>query len=424
VDDLDALAGRYHEIDQLRRGRPSPELSMLHEIASDAAAKQFADLEPCLGEAVTHAPLAARKWLVAARQHLVELQFPEPSHRGFVRLPKIIGHVRSLRQDPTALPPHKREAIEKRLLHAAHAATLAALGEIAAETTVAAYRTNAATLRAKLQAWLAQTEACERHVTALTECLDDEHQRYRHRQARQARAGLTVLDGPGEERVLETLAEEFGCSPDELPATFLRAWVARLAQQAADAFSQETAARPGELLARLSPAESLPVLDALVAERLPRVSVYAAVRAMGVDKFAAGLYAKAAPLVQLGRRSVELGLEFIDAAVCVAPAPQGPEDGQTVAEIKNALEGLGSVHLRITDTRQAELRVTRVLAGFPAAVQSINRPLMWAYDKSRHLHHFPHLPHIVPDSPDCRASEAAAAFMTAFGRRNGATHGK
>jgi hypothetical protein len=386
------------------------------------AAKQFADLEPCLADAVAVAPLATREWLTAAQRHLDGLNYPKPTKQGLVRLANIVGRLRSLQQDPTALPPHKRAAIEQRLVHAGHAAMIAALREIAHERTIAAYRDHANTLNKKLDQWQVQVAACDNHLSALVTRIDAEATQLQHRQAGRSKAGLTILAGPSEERVLEVLAKELSSAGDELVAKVLATWISGLSQQASAEFGQVVVDRPGELLARVDPAQGLLAFHQVVNQHLSELSLYATLRNVGIEPFAEELFAKAAPLVQMERQSVELGLEFIDAAVLVVPAPHGPEDGQTLAALKNALSTLGNVELRLSGSLSRELRLTRTLAGFPAAAQSINRALLWAYAKSREHHHFPHLMGLVPDSPDGRASTAAVEVFYSQRRSSGVDH--
>jgi hypothetical protein len=180
--------------------------------------------------------------------------------------------------------------------------------------------------------------------------------------------------------------------------------------------------RPGDLLARVDPTRGLLAFHHVVDQHLSELSLYATLRNVGIEQFAEELFAKAAPLVQMERQSVELGLEFIDAAVLVVPAPHGPQDGLTLAALKNTLSTLGNVELRVAGNLRAELRLTRTLAGFPAAAQSINRALLWAYAKSREHHHFPHLIGLVPDSPDGRASAVAVEVFQSQRRSSGVEH--
>lgn len=423
VETLEELGQRFQALEQLRRGQPSAHLSSLQEIVADAAKRQFEPIQSRLADAVAATPFAAQVWLSATEQHLDQLSYPEPADQGLVRFANILGRLQSLIRDPAALPDHKRPVIEQRLLYTGHAALLTALAEIATERTITAYRVCEATLRKNLHEWEAQVEACECHLTSLRERLYEEATRFQHRQARQTRAGFIVLEGPSEMLVVETLVRDMGCERMELVASFAGEWIQTLSHLSSEKLGRELADRPGELLPCIDPATSLSIFHQLVDNRLARVSIYAAVRAAGVEQFAEALFRKAEPLVQLERQNVAMGLEFVDASVLSAPPPQGQQDGQTFAQLKNALVQHGSVHVRIVDNHRAEFRLTRTLAGFPAAVQSINGALMWGYVESRKHHHFPHLMGLVRDSPDGRASEAAVEIIETQKRRKGANHG-
>ena len=407
VEDFDGLIDRLQIIEQLRCGQHSPVLTELTDITHSAAAKHFAELETSLANAVTHAPFAVSEWLNATQRHLQGLNYPQPTKQGLARLANIVRRLRSLQQDPTALPPHKREIIKRRLIHAGHAATIAVLHEIAHERTIAACRDHSHTLSKRLSAWQNQVAACENNLSALVTQLDAEATQFQHRQSRQSKAGLSILEGPSEERVLEVLSKEFSPNGEELVAKVLETWIDTVAQEAAEEFGRVIADQPGQLLARINPAQGMLAFHRVIDQHLSELSLYATLRSVGIERFAEHLFAKAAPLVQMERQSVELGLEFIEAAVLVVPVPHGPEDGRTLAILKNAISAHGSVELRIAPNMRSQLRLTRTFSGFPAAVQSINRALSWAYAKSRDHHHFPHLIGIMRDSPDGRASEAA-----------------
>ncbi|MCY3019719.1 MAG: hypothetical protein NTW87_11905 [Planctomycetota bacterium] len=225
-----------------------------------------------------------------------------------------------------------------------------------------------------------------------------------------------IADGPTLEEAEASFQAAFGAStPSELrtliPEAYRKAFVARAAQRFAKLNEKSDIA---EFLAAMRPEEAATAFIETVMHGF-KYSYWKLLARHGVERAAKGMFAKAEPTVNLGGKAdLQHGVEAYTFCICFLPTAAGKEEQHIAQEFRDELSRVCSLATFPDAPADAEVQVTRVYAGYPAALDTTSQLRARACVAAVEHNARPHLIGVVPDSVDGLPSPALTAAVKAW----------
>lgn len=407
---FEELDGRISDLVHLSDvDHPSPHRRDLVEASQSACQALFEPIEETLTELAGRNPNRTDELIKKAAAYLDDVDYPTPSKKPLLSLRNLQDGHTAIWSNPQAIPDHKRADIDQRILLESQGYLTSTLKSLAIAATNAEHRVRVHHFRRFMSQLSDQTLKATHTIDSVRQRLAEAATRSAHRQTHDAPDTFVLLGGPAASSVAPMLIDNLQTTPAELPHRIMAQLIAAMHDIAKTRHGVACQPQPGPLFSLLSPEEVLSAFHSLVDVHLAENNFYAEVRKFGVEKFALELYCKAQPRAHFARQSPALGLDFFEDSIATFPVPTGPEDKQTLSEIRLALP---DVSIRLVRSQPNSCRLTRRLAGFPFCALAANAALSQSYAAASKYNHLPHVVGILPDVTDGRPSKALVDFYS------------
>lgn len=409
------LKERYRELQILGRGHPSSFRSQIQEAAQIAVNDRFETVLDALQTVVRESPLTLKQLTSSVGDFLDRLEYSEVPSVGLSELSRLHHLLAAFEHDTMCIPVHKREVLTRHALQHAQESCQRQLSTLVAAEVKDLFQKAVADLRNRCDEWAKLAQSCADHLDAVQRALLEDVRQAKFFATAGTAEGRIVLAGPSQQATLKSLCRSYDCTGAELVKRLSHAYVVGLQELLSEELNENHG--PLEVFRLATADDGLAVLRDLIDGRLEGLSIYVAIEKYGVDQLVSELVPAAGPLVHLCRSNVINNIEPALLSILTVPPPVGTRDGELLEQLKSSVRKafkateLGSVEFCVSPTVGQSCHLTRSIMGYPAAAQSENHALAWAYVKSLEIDHCCHLFGALPDSPDGKASEIVAEIL-------------
>lgn len=360
----------------------------------------------------------ARAVVDQARESLRRMTYPAISVEPLNRLSRLTKAEEFLRARHQVLRPDQLENVRVDLTNRARQLCDDTKGEVAAELAFASLKRLLRDLDNFLVELGSRGAEFDRRLGEIQSILE-----WRQRQAAKdqhvSRVSVTwVLEGPDEKQIFAGMMARARCSD-----------VGALAQHVLDRF--EAAVREAapikapwrdaandsfaDLVRAMEPADLADVFLRVCEGALgPGQTLYEAIAKTGLPEVAKFLFNRSKPMCHLTGRDIEaLRVRTHEEVIVRLPPPVGPRDPGIRSDLIAALSKLGECTFRDSKAGDPCVTVVRINLGWPIAIESDTRTLLYRYLQAGESCHPPHLIGILPESPKGDVIEAYRAFSRA-----------
>ncbi|MEM7311964.1 MAG: hypothetical protein AAF497_02310 [Planctomycetota bacterium] len=397
----DQLQQRQLAAASLAKGRASTLLDEIAQVVRNALSMRVQAIEASLDRTAQTAPFELTKCIQQVREHLAEVGYPEAEFEGLNNLAGLLNLSSTVRNDATTVPESKQEPLLAAAYRAALPPCKSVLKDVIATLVQKEFKRSSVLLTQKLD----NLEAM-RGSHMLRDAIETLNRTNRTETA--SLAGILDIPGPSKRVMLKELCRLYRCDPASLPVEIGRALLEHLHEQVVEGGHIDAPAQWGAVLELTTVGEIIAAFSRLTEEALKVHNVYAAIRGFGITETAAQLDRLAEPFIALNRDHLTFNVEITSSGVLYAPAPQTEADRKTLERIQSSLEQrYRGLKLVLQDAGKQHVRLVKSIAGFSAAIESVNDDLFDFYVRSHQLGHACHLFDVIPDSTNGMASTVA-----------------
>lgn len=384
-----------------------------HAIVHDEAERFCSALQG----AYAVAPGAVREAVLGVKSALERMRLPVSNDKALPRWLNLKNIADKLRQRRAVLPP-----CTVKLLHETIASEVRDLYEVclrglALTCIVAAWGEEKSKLLRFLEDLAKRTSDVVAATTSVKKCLEDKRASVTRDQHVSRASVVKPLAGPNEDQVIAGMLAQLHAGDETALArvlldrfeTSLREVCPRIC-----AWIGPTEPFP-ELLRHILPDTQANEFLVVVAQAMgPGQSLYEVLERDGIDDAVDFLYHRSEPTVDLsGRDMPQLGICPERLCIVTLPTPHGPKDCKIRDDARAAFEKIDPTCTFVdAPATDRSVTVTRLIIGFPIAIEGQTPNLLSHYLEAKKHGHRPHLFGVVPESPDGKAIDQYDALLS------------
>lgn len=357
----------------------------------------------------------SRQVVDQAREAIRRLSFPAISVEPLNKLTRVAKAEEYLRARKQVLPADMLENLRVDLTNHARRLCDESKREVAAEIGFASLKRALRDFDAFLSELGNRGAEFDRRLGEVLATLE-QRQRQAAKEQHVSRASvIRALDGPDEKQILAGMMARAGCSD-------LRALALHLHDKFEIAVRDVVPAKApwrdaandsfADLVRALEPADLADTFIRVTEGAVgPGQTLYETIAKGGLDEVARFLFNRSKPMCHLTGRDIEaLRVRTHDEVIVRLPPAVGPRDPAIRANLASALSKLGHCTFRDGSSADPCVTVVRVNLGWPIAIESDTRTLLYRYLQAGESGHPPHLIGFLPEAPTGDIIDAYRVF--------------